>query len=196
MALLSELCFSHDVAIDVSGYDILEEATGSRLGTTGMVGKIKLLSLPTISIEATHEQAHRRLLAAYREGMNATNVLYQALNFSKVLEGCLKLHNEATARVEPEKARRELMRIPASASQIPVAQEFLEQFGPFLGWKFTRVLDHFRPMIRNAIAHLDPEQDVLDVDHFDDIQRCEKAIPVLRFMARTWMNAELFSHTV
>jgi hypothetical protein len=66
-----------------------------------------------------------------------------------------------------------------------------EVFKPFLGKKFNWVLDHYRALIRNAVAHLDPARRVLDADKFEDLGACEDAIPVLKYIARKMLDREL-----
>jgi hypothetical protein len=46
-------------------------------------------------------------------------------------------------------------------------------------------------VLRNAIAHLDPEGDSVVADRFDDFARCEQAVPVLRHIARQMLANEL-----
>ena len=179
-SLLSFLTFTCDVGIEIAGYQITERRTQSINGVRGMVGKIKPFSLPAGYERFTSNETVRRLLAAYREGMNSTNVFYQALSFSKVIEGMsLLLAGDRTRN--PLKFPSDINALPGSANQ----------FRRFLGRKFNWAVDYFRPLIRNAIAHLDPSQTVLDIDHFDDVKTCEEAIPVLRYMARTLL-AEYF----
>ena len=85
--------------------------------------------------------------------------------------------------------------MPAQLDEIPiVVDSILESFRPFLGRKFSSIVDHFRPLVRNAIAHLDPAQDVLDIDRFQDVQACERAVPILRYIARTLIRFELIIH--
>jgi hypothetical protein len=142
-----------------------------------MVGKVKPFAISSNYERFTSNETARRLLAAYREGMNSTNVFYQALSFSKVIEGLGPLLGTDRAK----KALRfpdDLKAVPGSA---PV-------FGRFLGRKFNWAVDQLRPLIRNAIAHLDPLQSVLDIDHLDDVRACEEAIPVLRYMARMFLK--------
>ena len=180
MALLSFLTFTCDVGIEIAGYEITERSTGMCKATFGMVGKTKLFALPARYEELVSTNLACRLLAAYREGMTATNVFYQALSFSKVVEGLSKFRSSSTAS-----RRFSSLRIPNDAAEIPITDELiLPHFLPFLGKKFSWVREHFRPLVRNAIAHLDPEQQVLDVDRFEDVAACGRAVPILRYLAR------------
>jgi hypothetical protein len=187
-ALLSFLTFTCDAGIEIAGYEITERSTGMCKATFGMVGKTKLFALPEGYEELVSTDPARRLLAAYREGMTATNVFYQALSFSKVVEGMSKFRSPSAPS-----GRFRSLRIPNDAANIPITDELiLPLFLPFLGKKFSWVREHFRPLVRNAIAHLDPEQQVLDVDRFEDVAACGRAVPILRYLARCVL-ADYFS---
>jgi hypothetical protein len=58
---------------------------------------------------------------------------------------------------------------------------------------FKDVHEYYRDLIRNAIAHLSQLDGVIDADSYDDISTCERAIPVLRFMARRMLQNDLDS---
>jgi hypothetical protein len=82
--MLSYWSFLFDIGIDISSYLIVEESTGTRKYAVGLVGRAK----PFTNEKAfTVSQEHRRILAAYREGMNSSNLFYKALSFYKVVEG-------------------------------------------------------------------------------------------------------------
>jgi hypothetical protein len=176
-SLLSFLTFTCDVGIEIAGYEITERETKSVNGVRGMVGKIKPFSLPAEYERFTSNETARRLLAAYREAMNSTNVFYQALSYSKVIEGMTPL-------LAGDRTRKAL-KFPDDIAAFPVPADV---FRRFLGKKFNSARDYFRPVIRNAIAHLDPSKAVLDIDHFDDVKTCEEAIPVLRYMGRALIS--------
>jgi hypothetical protein len=196
-ALLSVLSFTCDVGIEIGGYEVLEQNTGTLKVVYGMVGKIKMIFVPEGFDNFVSDERNRRLLAAYREGMSATNVFYQALSFWKVIEGCAKLQSKGTFEKKASKPGRDsTLRLPKNLADLRISDELqFEKFQPFLGKKFTWISDHFRPVIRNAIAHLDPDQHVLDIDRFEDVHACEKAVPVLRYMARCLLEST-FSLTV
>ena len=85
--------------------------------------------------------------------------------------------------------------MPARLEDLPSQDALVREFfQPFLGRKLTAVVEHFRPLIRNAVAHLDPAQDVLDIDRYEDVTTCERAVPVLRYMAHRFITAELEHH--
>ncbi len=56
------------------------------------------------------------------------------------------------------------------------------------------VLDTYRPLIRDAVAHLRHMDNILDADRFDDIDKCERAIVVIGYIARRLLLNELASH--
>jgi methylamine utilization protein MauJ len=177
---LSYLSYSTDVGIEISGYEITEESTGTRKAVFGMLGKMKYFAVGRDIGPMVSDENYRRVFAAYREGMNAANVFYQALSFAKVIEGCGKIRNGKNAKAK--KSGTELINpslsIPDNVRELPIEDDLLRDcFKPFLGRKFSYVIDHFRPVVRNAISHLDPTKQVLDIDRFDDVQACERAIP-------------------
>jgi hypothetical protein len=192
--LLSYLSYSNDVAIDITGYEVLEESTGTLKGLFGMVGKVKPFSALGETGSLVSDDNYRRLFAAYREGMNATNIFYQALSFSKAIEGCRRMRDakNARARASGTQPFTPPLEMPAHLDEIPLQDELVREFfRPFLGRKLSAVVDYFRPLIRNAVAHLDPSKDVLDIDRYEDVAACERAVPVLRYMARRFITAEL-----
>jgi len=191
---LSYLSYDSDVAVEITGYEIVEESTDTRKAVFGMLGKMKIFTIDDAIGSLVSHNSYRHLFAAYREGMNATNVFYQALNFSKVIEGCRKLRERKNTEAK-NSGRRPFtpsLAMPAQLDEIPIVLDSIrESFRPFLGRKFSSIVDHFRPLMRNAIAHLDPTQDVLDIDRFQDIQACERAIPILRYIARVLIRSEI-----
>jgi hypothetical protein len=54
-----------------------------------------------------------------------------------------------------------------------------------------QVYDSMRDTIRNAVAHLVPGEELRVPDYFDDVERCRQAVPVLRYIARRLIEAEL-----
>lgn len=69
-----------------------------------------------------------------------------------------------------------------------------EAFRPHLGKDLVDVLNEYKDLIRNAIAHLTSLDDVLDADRFDDMTKCERAAPVLAYIARHLLTKELELH--
>ncbi len=67
----------------------------------------------------------------------------------------------------------------------------LENFKPYLGKKFTWVLEQMRGLLRNAVAHLDPTGDSLIADKFEDVTKCEQALPVIKYISRVMLSNEL-----
>ena len=186
-AFLSYLSYLTDVPLDITSYQVSEETTGVTKAVFGMLGRARTFrGLPNDGNVVTAD-GYRRMFAAYREGLNATNVFYQALTFSKAIEGCRRIQ---FTRKRSKWAPPPLC-FPSTIEEVEVDEPFREFFQPFLGKKFTKVIEHFRPLIRNAIAHLDPFQEVLDIDRFKEINACENAVPVLRYMARRLIACEL-----
>jgi hypothetical protein len=190
---LSYWSYLYDVPIDVAGYELYEERTDTRMYFFGSImGKVKPLALQGSSLSIPE---YRRLFSAYREAMNTTNVFYQALSFYKITEGIRALRKRISRRdgismpVYPDE------RLPDSADVLPssnVLDELnRESFHPFLGQDFETVLDQFKELIRNAIAHLSQPDGVLDADHFDDTATCSRVIPVLKYIVREMLENEM-----
>lgn len=83
-------------------------------------------------------------------------------------------------------------RIPAyEADLVTVSLYLRESFRPYFGQKFNRVLEQFRNLLRNAVAHLDSTGDTLVADDFEDVAQCERAVPVIRYLSRVMLSNEL-----
>lgn len=189
--ILSWLSFRYDVAIDLAGWLATEVTTGSFRVRAGVVGQGKL----TDNSQFVTKSHYRTVMSAYREGLNATNVFYQVLCFYKVIEASRGL------RASRKNARGAASREHKNES-IPVDLEDLQlswpddsaPFAPYAGKRFGWVIDQLRPVMRNAIAHLDPtgkSGQSLSADKFDDVITSEGAVPVLKHMARIMLTNEL-----
>ncbi len=192
MPILSRWSFQHDVALDVIAYQVLEERTNVQKWTFNLLGKVKTLD---INERGFSKPEYRTFFAAYREGANSSNPFYKFLCFYKVIDGVRKLRNQRKVTIlaaggpyrEPPDEK-----IPSSIIDLHLSSPFEEQaFTPYLGEKFTRVTDEFRDQLRNVIAHLDPTQDCLEADRFEDVMACELAIPVIRYICRVMLNNEI-----
>lgn len=190
-SILSRWSFRYDVAIEIVGHEIIEEATEVMNYSTGVVGQIMPM---TPGDQGQSKPEHREVLSAYREGVNATNVFYKLLCFWRVIEGARWLRGLRRARLRANGRTFQNPpneRIPLALNVISVLDEDeREAFRPYLGDKFTKVLDDLRPVLRNAAAHLEPEQVHLVADKAEDITKCEQAIPVVRYIARVMLDHE------
>ncbi|MDP2661559.1 MAG: hypothetical protein Q8R28_12600 [Dehalococcoidia bacterium] len=192
--LLSYWSYRYDVALDVLAHEVLERETRSTKRAFGAAGRIKPLDF---SEGFLLPPELRRLFAAYREALSTTNVFYSVLSFYKVLEGVARLRNEhmKRAREKGESPRGPVERFPDDVQLIP--DDFWntrERFTPYLGKKITSVKEEFRPLIRNAVAHLNPMEttgDVMDADRFDDLERCREAWHILKYMARRLLDTAI-----
>lgn len=190
--MLSRWAYLHDVAITVSAVQIVEMATQAHSFSLMVVGAIKAFA-DTAGIS---EPEHRVLLSAYRDGVSSTEPLWQALSFFRVAEGVQALRNARIARLvasgaipnEPSERVQEDLSSIGAPNDVGLADSLL----PFVGQKFTRVLDDIRPTLRNAIAHMSPDDgSALVQDRWEDLQRIERALPGLRWIARQMLDAEL-----
>lgn len=187
---LSWCSYRYDVPLDIKGYEVVEESTGTQQYTVGMLGKAKDFDREEFF---TFGEEFRAILAIYREAVNSTNLFYKVLSFYKVTEGVRSLlverRQKALQRNEAWSDPTEL--IPDNLDYIQTDRWDKEAFKPFLGKKFNWVLNHLRALIRNAVAHLDPASRVLDADKFADLGACEDAIPILKYIARKMLDREL-----
>src|SRR5437870_5753729 len=194
--MLSYWSFLFDISIDISSYLIIEESTGTRKYSVGLVGRAKPLTNEK-AFTVSHE--HRRILAAYREGMNSSNLFYKALSFYKVIEGTLNLRiregRKAKTLAKDAKPFEENEVFPSEIGLLPVEQfgsqddEVTKKaFTKYLDKSFQEVRDDLKDLIRNAVAHLGDFEKVLDADRYDDVVACARAIPVLKYMARKMLE--------
>ncbi|CAB3796238.1 hypothetical protein LMG28688_04265 [Paraburkholderia caffeinitolerans] len=186
--MLSVWSFRHDTAVDISGYQIRETASQVLRANFGIVGAPKTLD---INFGGPSTAERRALLAAYREGINATNPFYQFLSLFKVVEGVHKLrtHRRKTQKNKGAGTSEAVERFPADVSAFP---EGLSSFAARLsGKRYNAVIDDMRATVRNALAHLNPLDSHLMADKYSDVKRCLGHIPPLRYIARQMLLAEL-----
>jgi hypothetical protein len=191
--VLSYWSFLFDTAIEMSEYLLIEENTGVRKYSVGLVGKVKMFNNDSaFNLPAEHQ----RILAAYREAMNTSNLFYKLLCFFKVTEGIISLRIKAIKKQRPLKKGEQGFTssevFPESLDLIPVEDEFSQiAFEEFLGLPFQEVRDHFKDYFRNAISHLIKFDSVLDADRYDDVTKCARAIPIIKYIARTMLQNDL-----
>lgn len=192
MSLLSRWSYLYDVALDITGYQVIEEKTGSQKWTVGLVGKEKALNFNTIDVS---KPMYRIVFSAYREALNATNPFYQLLCFYKVIEGVKKIRaqrKEVVLSAGNEYRETPDEHIPNTEGDCSSTDSSVQHtFKPYLGKKFSWVLDQMRGLLRNAIAHLDPKGDTLVADKYEDIAKCEQALPVIKYICRVMLRNEL-----
>lgn len=200
MASLSWWSYHHDVALDIAGYHVLEEQTQSHRVVVGLVGKTKIWDMNITNTAAMSEPKFRPLFAAYREGANASNPFYKLLCFYKVALGAKALRDQRRKALLDAGGKYQEPQgeyIPDALENLETAyQESHDVFRPYLGQKFTKVLNQLRGSLRNAIAHLDPTSatgNSLSADTFDDIIMCEQALPVMRYISRTMLRNEVLA---
>ncbi len=190
---LSHLSFKFDIALELMGFEVVEEKTKTTLYSYGVLGKPKLFNnLENFSAQPEYT----RFFSAYREALNSTNIFYQALSFYKVIEGVL------ANRVRQKRASKTYIKgdlgflqtelLPKTLEDISSHDDFtVGEFNIHLGKEFKDIHEHYRDLVRNAIAHLSQLDSILDADNYEDISTCEKAVPVLKFMARQMLQNDL-----
>ena len=187
MAVLSEISFRFDVALDVAGHEAVEEKTEVRWYVFGLVGKVKTFDS---EFQLNLDPERGRLLASYREGLNSTNVFYQALSFYKVGEGVRALRKRQSRKAKGASVdTNPVEAFSADINELAIENEAAKEvFQRYLGKPFFDALDDLKEQIRHAIAHLAYLDDVIDHDRYDDVSRCLRAIPVLKYVARTMLE--------
>lgn len=192
MPILSRISFEHESALGVSAFEIVEESTGVR--RTAMLSLGALVPFRGSDTGVSREE-HRLMLSAFREALASADPLYQVISFFRVVEG-VRLARAArrkaaracdTATEEPPDRFPDENHVPEALGQ----SEFFDAIRPHLGRKFGAVLDQYRDILRNAIAHLNPERGVVIADRHSDVMACERALPVLRYIAREMLATEL-----
>jgi len=193
LPFLSSIAFRHDVALDVAGTQTTEVATGNVGFRFGVLGQRQVFTMDS----GISTPVFRTVLAAYRDGLNASNPFHQVLSFWKADEGTRRIR--ALRRELPGADMRtpENERMPADVSDENV-WDLLDAaaLGPHVGKKFGDVQSAMQSAFRDAVAHLDPEPDVLLPDRFDDVIRAEHAARVLRHMARVMILNEMAADPV
>jgi len=169
---------------------ITERMTGSALMRGFFLGQQQPASL---ELDAGGSPDQLALLACYREACNALNPMVRALWFARIIEG---IRNRRQARSERAIARGESPvgpseRFPDDVTTIRAQPAEREELRPYAGRKFNAVADHFKTVIRNSIAHLDPTRHALIGDRYEDVEAALKAIPALKYMSREMMATEL-----
>jgi hypothetical protein len=195
--LLSYFSHRYDVGIESIAYEVLESKSGILSYSLNLLGEDKLFDA---DFGAFSEPEFRAVLAAYREGMNSFNPLYQSLCFYKVVDACHQLRKSKRSQAvnNGEAVIQVSESIPLDLENSSrVNFNDASRFEPYLGKKFTWVQNHFRHTIRNAFAHLDPTESgdsYASGDRHSDVVMCRMAVPVLRYMARILIEAELNSN--
>lgn len=161
-----------------------QSSTGSARYTCGLAGKRKVLNPERVGPVSIGPES--RFLATYREALNSTNTFHQAIAFYKVTEG---VQRRRIARRKQAREQREpipkspVERFPSDPEQLGISDQLTRDlFRPYLGRSFGDALDEMRATIRNAGAHLDPEDDVLNADNYADLANCRVATTILHYI--------------
>jgi len=186
--MLSWWSYRYDVPIELKGWAVRERATNITRLRFGVLAR----SAQTDNNSYVAKPEYRYVLSAYREGMNATNPMYQACCFYRVIEGAHRLRGARRIAVGASFREPTNEAIPSGE---PLAQlNFHERAAirPYAGRSFGFVRDQLRDLVRNAASHLDPTgaQETLIADELADLTRCEDATLVLKYMARVILDNE------
>jgi hypothetical protein len=191
MPLISRIAFETNTALDVRTTVVTERRTGIQSISGTVLGSPAVLE----SIEGPMTPELRPFLASYREGLTVNSVPYQALAFWKVVEGVSTFHvNRArkkgasqTSIPDPDEHR-----LPSRLEDLLDQDNWTRDcFEPYLGKTFGETKTEMEKPIRDAIAHIVPRLDFHSADVYDDLQACRSVVPVLRYMARVLIEAEI-----
>jgi hypothetical protein len=191
MPVLSWLAFDGNVAVEVVATAITECATGTRQVSARMMGQVQAVTEP----RGWSTSKLRPFLAAYREGLNSTSPLYQAISFYKIIEGAKAFHKRRTREApragSPLPPDPLMQAIPSDAAHIPGLPEWTRPlFTPYLDQTFDEVDKAVKSTIRDAAAHLAPDFHRVS-DYLEDVRACRAVVPVLRYIARELIHNEL-----
>jgi len=197
MPVLSRLAFEADTPLEVKAVVGVELSTGTQMMGANLVGAVR----PMPIFEGWSTEPLRPLLAAYREGLNSTSPLYQALSFYKVVEGVSTFHTRDQRAAKRSGGASPAdpmdMVMPATLDEVPESAPWTKAlFDSYLGKTFRSVSDAMSDVIRNASVHLTPGREVRVADYLADIEQCRLAVPVLRYMARGMIRSVLSSPSV
>lgn len=192
MPVLSWIAFEADTPLEVKAVVMTDQATQTRRIGATLAGSEQ----PAPGFAGMLTPELRPLLAAYREGLNSTAPLYQALSFYKVIEGVASFRKHrvrATAKgVAPVDLDTLSRRIPADPSELPVVTPWARSvFTPYLGKTFAEITEAVRNPIRNAVVHLTPGRDIRVADYLADVRACQGIVPILCYVARALIKDEL-----
>jgi hypothetical protein len=191
MPLISRIAFETNTALDVRTTVVTERRTGIQSISGTVLGSPAVLE----SIEGAMTPELRPFLASYREGLTVNSVPYQALAFWKVVEGVSTFH---VNRARKKGASQTSIPGPDEHRLPPRLEDLLDQddwtrdcFAPYLGETFGEMKTEMEKPIRDAIAHIVPRLDFHSADVYDDLHACRSVVPVLRYMARVLIEAEI-----
>jgi hypothetical protein len=189
---LSTLSFHYDLPAEVVAWRVTEEETSAMHFAMKMLGKPKLLDP---NMELLSSPGVRELLSTWREALNASTPMSQALGFYKIIERIHKYRGEREARTR-NTGKHYLFpgeKVPTTTEGLAVDYERASSvFIPYLGKKFTRVWNEdLRERVRNAVAHLREDAPSLTADRSADIETCRETVPVLHYIARVMLKAEM-----
>lgn len=192
--LLSILAFTLDAPLAVSATQVEDLTSGAKRGELSLIGQERTFS-GDLDFPTTGELL--MLTSTYRDGLSSTDPFHQALSFLKVLEGVFELR-----RRRREEMLAAGMPVTSEPERIPTEDELRNGIQPpgrlphefahrFAGAKFTKVRDVIWSELRNSIAHFSIELEPLSSDDFEHVVLARQAVPVIRFMAKELLVAEL-----
>ncbi len=197
LPIISHLAFWADVPIAVSVFELVEEKTKARVLrftlVAGVKKKITYTAEDGFHVQAISEDM-QLLYAAYREALNAYNPFYRFLSFWKVCEGAEAHRNQRRRRLSRARTKADPdpdERVPDDPAADPrVMADDVRLISAYSGRSFSSVRNSLKSVLRNAVSHLAPRKKLLHPDKLEDVKRCEQAIPVIAYIARSLLEYE------
>lgn len=190
LPLISAWSFYYDAAIEVIGYEIKELKSDAMRFSYYAFGKNRIFDFEKRLYVSNDELG--KMLSAYRESLNSTNIFFKVLSLFKIAEGMKKYRGAKAKSGDAQLSKRDGECFPDTMENMALlVKDNRACFQPYLGMRFSKVLDDYTGLMRNAVAHLDPFGASLCFDNLDHQIECEDAFHVLRFIVRKMLNNEM-----
>lgn len=189
MPLMSTLAFVNSVPVEFSGYEVLELQTNVRVYAFGMIGEERALDFSRPLMYVAHLAP---AMSAFREGLGSTSPFYQFLSFYRALESVHHMRTNRNSKLPKSERRSHEETFPMP--ELADGEQLDGVMKQVAGKRFKAIKEKMRPVMRNAVAHMDPEQAVKIVDRFEDLEQILEWLPIVRYMAKRQLENELAWH--
>jgi hypothetical protein len=185
MPLMSTLAFIYNVPVEFSGYEALELKTSVRVYAFGIVGQEQPFdSSRPLGYAADLAPA----MSAFREGLGSTSPFYQFLSFYRVLESIHHIRTKRGRKLSVAERRSQDETFPMP--ELVNGEQLEGVIKKVAGKRFKAIKEQMRPVLRNALAHMNPSQVTKIVDRYEDYEEVLEWLPVVRYMAKQVLENE------
>jgi hypothetical protein len=193
MPLISRLAFEVNVGIEVQALITTELATGGKSMAAVFVGNH---GIPADSFKGRTNIWLAPLLSLYREGLTSSSPIYQALAFFKVTEGVAKAFHRMNRKAEQkgEKGPPDHlgMKFPAVGAEVSDIDSLdPDAYPEHSGQSLREVWESYEHTLRDAASHITPGKQIIVADYLGNLVGVRRAVPVLRYIARKVLEAEI-----